>query len=240
MMHNKSQDLARPPETLILLDIDGTLLHANGAGRAAMASTLPQVFGRAGTRANIASHSFGGKTDRQSLLELLLPEGLTAPEIERRLPEFTATLAREMEQLLPQHRVHPLPGVLATLKYWRQRPEMLLGILTGNTAASAALKLRAADIAPAWFPIGAYGDEAPQREYLAALALKRAEDWRQRAFASEQIFVIGDTPADIAAARAIGARAFAIASGYVPYETLLAARPDRLFHHFDELVAACA
>lgn len=220
---------------LILLDIDGTLLHADGAGRAAMESSLRLVFGQAGARADIDSHSFGGKPDSQTLNELLLPLGVSRVTIDAHLPEFSATLGREMARIIPRHRVNALPGVLERLAQWRARGDVLLGILTGNTRASAPVKLRAAQIDPAWFPIGAYGDEAPERDRLAELALQRASEWRGREFARERVFVIGDTPADIACARAIGARAIAVSTGYCPREDLVAAAPDRLVDSFYEL-----
>jgi phosphoglycolate phosphatase-like HAD superfamily hydrolase len=222
---------------LILLDIDGTLLHADGAGRVAMESSLRLVFGRAGRRADLDSHSFGGKTDAQSLQELLGPLSIATAEIHARLPEFTATLAREMARIIPEREVYALPGVLERLAQWRARDDVLLGILTGNTHASAPVKLRAARIDPAWFPIGAYGDEDAERGRLAQLALERAGEWRGQEFAHERVFVIGDTPADVACARAIGARAIALTSGYCPREELMAAAPDLLVDSFYELGA---
>ena len=220
---------------LILLDIDGTLLHADGAGRLAMAAALPLVFGEAGRRADLQRHDFGGKTDAHSLRELLLPLGVTAAAIEARLPEFSAALAREMARLIPARAVRVYPGVRERLAEWRAREDTLLGILTGNAAASAPVKLRAAGIDPADFPIGAFGDEAPQRERLAELALTRAAARAGRQFAPQRVFVIGDTPADIACARAIGANAIAVSTGYCPRADLVAARPDLLADSFLEL-----
>ena len=223
------------PATLILLDIDGTLLHADGAGRDAMESSLRLVFGAVGGRADIDGHSFGGKPDSQTLRELLLPLGVTSATIEARLPEFTTTLAREMARIIPQCAVQALPGVPERLAQWRTRNDVLLGLLTGNTHASAPVKLRAAQIDPGWFPIGAFGDEAPQRDRLAELALERAVAWRGQEFARGRVFVIGDTPADVACARAIGARAIAVATGYCPRADLVAAAPDQLVDSFHEL-----
>lgn len=221
--------------TLILLDIDGTLLHADGAGRAAMESSLLLVFGEVGARADIDGHSFGGKPDSQTLRELLLPLGVSHATIDARLPEFTATLAREMARIIPQREVYALPGVPERLAQWRAREDVLLGLLTGNTHASAPVKLRAAQIDPGWFPVGAFGDEAPQRDRLAELALQRATEWRGQEFARERVFVIGDTPADVDCARAIGAQAIAVATGYCPRAELVAAAPDLLIDSFHEL-----
>ena len=225
------------PPSLILLDIDGTLLHADGVGRAAMERSLRLVFGEVGARAAIDAHSFGGKPDSQTLRELLLPLGVSGGAIDENLPEFTATLAREMARVIPGHRVRALPGVLERLAQWRARDDVLLGLLTGNTHASAPVKLRAARIDPAWFPIGAFGDEAPQRDRLAQLALERAGDWRGQEFARGRVFVIGDTPADVSCARAIGARAIAVATGYCPRADLVAAAPDQLVDSFHELAS---
>lgn len=226
---------AERPSTLVLLDIDGTLLHADGVGRAAMERSLRLVFGELGAGADIDGHSFGGKPDAQTLHELLLPLGVSRATIAAQLSQFTTTLAQEMARILPQHRVRALPGVPERLQEWRARGDVLLGLLTGNTRASAPVKLRGAGIHPDWFPIGAFGDEAAQRNRLAELALQRANVWRGVRFDRERVFVIGDTPADVACARAIHARAIAISSGYCPREELLAAAPDQLVDSFHEL-----
>ena len=146
------QRSAEQRSSLILLDIDGTLLHADGAGRAAMESSLRLVFGEVGARADIEGHSFGGKPDSQTLRELLLPLGITSTTIDAHLPQFTATLAQEMARIIPGRQVCALPGVLERLAQWRARSDVLLGLLTGNTHASAPVKLRAARIRPGLVP----------------------------------------------------------------------------------------
>ena len=140
---------------------------------------------------------------------------------------------------MPGSTLHPGTSTTAGFCISRNSKKELqtLAANTGNSHASAPVKLRAARIDPAWFPIGAYGDEAPQRDRLAQLALKRASEWRGQEFARERVFVIGDTPADIACARAIQARAIAITTGYSPREDLVAAQPDVLVDSFHELGA---
>src|SRR5690606_40566360 len=70
--------------------------------------------------------------------------------------------------------VEALPGALDTVTALRRREDMVIGIVTGNVAATAPLKLQAAGFDPLWFPVGAYGSEALDRNDLPALALERA------------------------------------------------------------------
>jgi phosphoglycolate phosphatase-like HAD superfamily hydrolase len=105
-----------------------------------------------------------------------------------------------------------------------------LGLVTGNVSTTAPIKLRAAGFDPGWFSIGAYGSESVDRNHLSALALKRAAAHLQRPIAPERVMVIGDTVADIECARAVGATAVAVLTGYCPAADLVAAGPDYLLN----------
>lgn len=110
-----------------------------------------------------------------------------------------------------------LPGVHDALKHLRERAvtrgDVALGLLTGNYGAAVPIKLAAVGIDPAWFPITAFGDEGPTRAALVALALAKYRRRTGRAIESRRVVVIGDTPRDVACARANGCMAFAVATG---------------------------
>jgi phosphoglycolate phosphatase-like HAD superfamily hydrolase len=114
-------------------------------------------------------------------------------------------------------------------------PHFLLGLVTGNVSTTAPYKLRAAGYDPAWFVIGAYGSEAVDRNVLPALALKRAIDHCGHTLHPHEVIVIGDTLADIACARALGAVAVAVTTGFADRDTLAAAQPDYLIESLAEL-----
>ena len=111
-----------------------------------------------------------------------------------------------------------LPGVLELLRELRAETAATLGLLTGNFPHTGAAKLEAAGIDPEWFEISVWGDEAPDRPALVALAMERHRVARRK-----DVIVIGDTPRDVQCALAHGCRALAVATGGYSVQDLLAA-----------------
>ncbi|PJF24599.1 MAG: HAD family hydrolase, partial [Phototrophicales bacterium] len=152
---------------LLLFDIDGTLVLTRGAGREATKHAMREVFGDAG---DIEGHTFGGKTDWTTLLELLTPRGVAPADIERHLPRYAATMGRHLAQIIDGFPVIPCPHADDVVAALRGRADLHFGIVTGNVQPAASIKLRAAGFDPAWFPVGAHGDEAVERDSLPPLA----------------------------------------------------------------------
>jgi phosphoglycolate phosphatase-like HAD superfamily hydrolase len=218
--------MRKQPIELILFDIDGTLLWPRGAGRASSEVAMMEVFGTCG---RIDSHDFGGKTDWFTLTELLRDEGFSDDEVAKAIPAYEAAMERHITRLIGGFAVEACPGAHDLVAELRRR-DIPLGLVTGNVSTTAPIKLRAAGFDPAWFPIGAYGSESVDRNHLSALALKRAAEYFQRPIVPERVMVIGDTVADIECARAVGAQAVAVLTGYCPPEDLVAAGPDYLLN----------
>ena len=106
-----------------------------------------------------------------------------------------------------------MPGVHALLERLEAEPGVVLGLLTGNVAQGAALKLRSGGIAPERFRVGAYGSDAAHRPDLPPIAARRAEAIFGRVPHGAEVVIIGDTPADVACGAAIEARALGVATG---------------------------
>lgn len=210
---------------LILFDIDGTLMLPKGAGRASTKLAMQEIFNTAG---RIDEHHFGGKTDWYTLVELLAEEGFSPDDVARVMPDYEQAVARHLEAIIDGFAVEACPGAHHAVAETRRRPDLLPGIVTGNVSSTAPIKLRAAGYDPAWFAVGAYGSEAADRNALPFLALERAERLLGERIAPQQVVVIGDTPADVACARALGAVAVAVKTGYTPAEELAATQPDYL------------
>lgn len=210
---------------LILFDIDGTLANPKGAGRAATRLAVREVFN---TEANLDNHVFGGKTDWCTLTELLTGSAYTADDIGRLMPVYESVVRRHLTEIIGGFPVEACPGTLDLVKELLHRGNPLVGILTGNVSTTAPIKLRAAGFDPAWFPIGAYGSEAIDRNDLPFLALERAQKHLGRSILPEQVVIIGDTPADVACARALGAVAVGVLTGFSQPGELAAAAPDYL------------
>lgn len=213
---------------LVLFDIDGTLLHSAGAGRraimAAMHDLLPTGNGYDRVR-------FDGKTDPQIVRELLHVAGDAAPDDPGRiglvLDRYVALLERELAT--GERRAEALRGVAELLDALEGLPGVVLGLLTGNVAPGARLKLRAAGLAPDRFRVGAFGSDHHHRPELPPIAVRRAAALIGHAPAGQEVVIIGDTPADVTCGAGIGARAIAVATGSYPVDALEAHGPWRTF-----------
>jgi phosphoglycolate phosphatase len=210
---------------LILFDIDGTLMLVKGAGREAKARTMENFFGM---DAGVREHPFGGKTDWQIMNELLLDKGYTAQAIIDAIPPFQQYMADQLTSIIGDYPLEVCPGAHDVVAALRQRADVLLGVVTGNFALTAPVKLRAAGFDPAWFPVGAYGSESANRDDLPCLAIERAIKHTGQHVDPQDVIVIGDTLADIQCARAAGAVAVAVMTGFEHRDLLAAANPDYL------------
>jgi phosphoglycolate phosphatase-like HAD superfamily hydrolase len=106
-----------------------------------------------------------------------------------------------------------MPGVPELLDRLDAEPGVVLGLLTGNVAEGAALKLRSAGLDPARFRVGAYGSDSGSRSDLPPIAAERARPYFGRTPSGPEVVIIGDTPADVACGSCIGARSVAVATG---------------------------
>lgn len=215
------------PRRLLLFDIDGTLLTTGGAGERGFGEAFHEAFG---IHDDLATINFAGATD--TLITRMLFDKHGLPETPGNHARFkTAYLPRLAANvsLLPG-RV--MPGIVELLPALRERPEeFALGLLTGNYEAAARIKLERYGLA-AFFPFGAFADDSHDRDLLGPVALRRArERFGSRAFAdpARDVLILGDTPRDIACARACGARVLAVATGRHPREDLAGYSPDFLF-----------
>ncbi|MGQ9457326.1 MAG: HAD family hydrolase [Anaerolineae bacterium] len=210
---------------LVLFDIDGTLLHSDGAGREAIRQALLAVYGMEGP---IKTFSFAGNTDYQNFVGLLQGAGLSQEEIAARLSEAMALYPQRLREIIGGFRVRVYPGVVPLLERLTAHPELEVALLTGNLEEAAWIKLRAAGL-DRFFTWGAFGSDARERTELPPVAVERARQRTGRRFAGKEIVIIGDTPADITCGRPLGVRTVAVATGPYSCEALQAWGPDFLF-----------
>jgi phosphoglycolate phosphatase len=217
-----------PLKHLVLFDIDGTLLWPDGAGRVALKSALERVYGTAGT---IDAYNFGGRTDKEITRDVLGAVGLSPTAIWGKFHYLSEVMVEELTTCLArgEHNIQPCPGGPALVEHLSRREDMLLGLLTGNLPETAHIKLRHAGYDPALFRVGAYGDDSAERTDLPPLAVERSYKLTNMRFGGKQVVIIGDTPADVACGRGIGARSIAVLTGWNTRAELDAARPDYLF-----------
>lgn len=199
--------------TLVLCwDIDGTLLTTGRAGIFAWEDAAAEHVGHP---VDLATFETAGLTDVE--IAARIAERLDLPA------GAADTLLRRYEALLPD-RLHRrkgavLPGVRPVLERLRDRVDIVSMLLTGNTEAGARAKLTHYGLME-FFEHGAFADGCRERSAIARRALDVARERLGRAAEPSGVYVIGDTPHDIACARAIGARAVAVASGNHTIEEL--------------------
>lgn len=212
---------------LVLFDIDGTLLWTDGAGRRAMEAALLTTFGVAGD----PSYRYDGKTDRQIAREQMRTAGVPDASIDARLDALFDTYLANLERELvaAPDAAQLLAGVEALLDAVEAESRAVLGLLTGNVAGGAARKLGAVGVDVARFRVNAFGSDHEHRPELPRIAQQRARTTLGLDVPGDAVVIIGDTPADIACGRPIGARAIAVATGRYSEDDLAAHAPHAVF-----------
>lgn len=210
---------------LIFFDIDATMITTGGVGIPAMIDAGRELFGP-GFRAD--GIPFAGRLDPLIISDMLILSGQEpSPANMRAMRE---TYRRHLARYLKPGVGRALPGVLPLLDALEQRPETALGVLTGNFEETGSMKLRACGIDPSRFHIGVWGDDSPHhppaRDHLPAVGLSRYHSRFGRPADPRRTTVIGDTPHDIACARAHNCRSLGVATGQFSVDQLLGSGAD--------------
>jgi phosphoglycolate phosphatase len=211
---------------LVLWDIDGTLVRGGGVARDVFDEAVTAVLGRHPGEHRVR---MGGGTDPQIALEILAYAGLEDAEAAEHLPAVLAALERGLHAAAEDLRRHGtvLPGVPDVLRALDADPAVWSTVLTGNTQANALVKLAAFQLTP-WIDveIGAFGSDDADRTALVPVALDRARRLRGLDLDPDDVWVVGDTPRDLACARAGGVRCALVATGHVSLDELRSSGAD--------------
>jgi phosphoglycolate phosphatase len=206
---------------LVLFDIDGTLVRTGGAGVKAFAKVFETEFGATDGFERL---KFSGRTDMSLVREFFDVHNIDASAENFRL--FFDRYVFWLDHILLKSETATCPGVWEFIDQLQAlSPPPLLGLLTGNIRLGAEIKLRHFDL---WkmFATGAFADDHEDRDQIAAIARRRGCEILREQLGEDQVLVIGDTPLDIRCARAIRARALAVATGGSTLEELRQHSPD--------------
>lgn len=219
----------------IWFDIDGTLLFAHSAGRNAFERAMEEHFG---WESGLEGVSFAGATDLQVLADLARFHGACPEQTRRQAPAFFQRMREHLHAGLEAQKPTPVKGAKELVRVLSKQAPVLLGLVTGNARHCAFVKLEHAGLGH-YFDHGGFGCQHPDRDELARLARSEAAT----VCGSEEMLalgvIIGDTPRDVKAAKAIGAKSLGVASGAYEPEDLAAAGAERVVNHLspdDELV----
>lgn len=219
---------------LILFDIDGTLITSGGAGEAALVRAMKSRFG---IEEDFVGIVLAGATDALIARALLAKHGLeVSPE---NIAALLDSYLHHLSECMPAFCGRVLPGLLELLTRLKSMPHMVVALLTGNLVRGAEIKLRHYGVWD-YFEFGAFADDHHDRNELGKFASARAEKRHGAPIPPERIYVIGDTPRDIACGRAIGAKTVAVATGGSSRDELAAHHPDHLFDDLSDTEAVLA
>lgn len=209
---------------LFLFDLDGTLVLTGGAGVRALDELFEKCYGVSQATASLRPD---GKTDPEIFREIFrrrLNRSPAASEMKKATRVYIQSLRGTLTKR-SGYRV--MRGIREFLRTIASRGDAL-ALGTGNFRESARLKLMRSRL---WryFPVGGFGSDSEDRAEILKIAARRASRQYHRSFRRQDIFVVGDTPRDVLAARRAGFRSIAVATGNTPLKTLRKSKPDFFF-----------
>jgi phosphoglycolate phosphatase len=219
-------------DSLILWDIDGTLVQMDHAGERALLIAIRELY----------AHDLGaqlpvdlrGRTDTSIVRDLLAFLGVpNTPEEQKRLQ---LAYLSHMPATMPAGKARVLNGIGQALDAIHAHPEIHQALLTGNLREGARLKLSFLGLWD-YFEFGAFADDSHIRDELGPFALARAKEKLGITFPPERVYIIGDTPHDIACGKAIGAKTIAVATGSFSVNELAALNPTHTFKDLSDTQA---
>jgi phosphoglycolate phosphatase-like HAD superfamily hydrolase len=215
--------------TLVLFDIDGTLMR--GAGAHHKEALLEGIRRVTGLNASFAGVETAGKLDMDLLSELLAAAGGSAHA------PLLRQIARECQLAYVANCSHDLRpfvcrGVPELLEQLARRATAI-GLVTGNLSAIGWRKMELAGLKD-FFHCGAFSEDGVTRAQIARLALQRARE-QNHAAADCRVILIGDHRNDVEAAKANGIRSVAVASGPMPAAELRSFEPDIFVESLSDL-----
>jgi phosphoglycolate phosphatase len=223
---------------LVLWDIDGTLVQAGEVGRDIFSEAFQAVMGRDADLVAASMLVMAGRTDPEIALEFLAAHQID--EGERHLPAFSEALVTALaaKAAVIRERGRALPGAEDALVALGREPGVVQSLLTGNVEPNALLKLASFALdGHLDLEVGGFGSDHRHRPTLVDVARRKAERKYGTAFDATATVLVGDTPLDVEAALATGARAVGVATGGSTAAELAAAGADAVL---PDLADTCA
>ena len=212
---------------LVLFDIDNTLISINRGNlpqRQALNAAFEQVHGIPDA---FEDEAFTGGMDLPMMVEVYRRHGFstgnshTSPDMSAFKEAYFRQLTGNLETWTDGTICPGVPGLLDALA---STQGVHLGLETGNFREAAFIKLRRYGL-DGYFRDGGFGGDHMQRSEVVANAIANCQSRSDRAFRPEEVFVVGDSPADIEAGNANGVMTLAVATGSHPLEYLAGFNP---------------
>ena len=213
--------------TILLFDVDGTLVDTAGSGRYAFQAAFLDTFGVDAVMKAERTVRFAGMTDPLIIDALADAGGIARDELESKngslLDSFYHHLQVETDRLKDESRL--LPGVHPLLERLAAMDRVFTGLITGNLERGARIKLEPFDL-NRFFPTGGFGSDHSERSQVARIAAEKMNRHHGIDISASKVVVVGDTEHDVTCARANGFRSVAVQHKWVSKDRLMAANPD--------------
>jgi phosphoglycolate phosphatase-like HAD superfamily hydrolase len=213
------------PRTILMFDVDGTLVLSGGAGSRALDRALFAIHGISGAMQGIRP---GGMTDPAIVREIFRTRVGRDPTASEADAVYRAYIPLLEEEVAASEGFRVMPGIGPLLRELAAREDIFLGLVTGNLEEGARIKLARPGLIN-HFRFGGFGSDSEDRGHLTRIGLERGRALVRgvsghapglAGSAGERVVVVGDTLLDIRAGRSIGAATVAVATGSVSFETL--------------------
>ena len=216
---------------LLLFDIDGTLVLSGGAGKRAMNRVFEELYGYADVMEGI---TLSGRTDDKIMMDAYARAGIAFnyPELQRFKVRYFEMI--KLEMLVDHNGKRVMPGVAQLLPELQMRDDVYLALLTGNWEQGGRTKIGYFGL-DRYFPFGAFSDDSAERTELVPIAVRRFQEFFSFSPEPRDVYVIGDTPADIQCAKPHGVVSVAVAAASHTVEDLRPFAPDVLWEDLTDL-----
>jgi len=210
---------------IILFDIDGTLMLSGGAGLRAMNEAFLRVYGKKDALLNV---KLAGRTDTSIIEDALTATGIPFENEKFEYYKSVYYDLLEKEILQPSTEKRIMPGIKELLPLLEEHKGVYMGLLTGNWEKSGRIKIGHFGLNE-YFSFGAFANDSGVRNDLLPFAIKRFIEKYDVVPKPDEVYVIGDTPADINCAKPHGAYSVAVGAAFYTVEQLKEYNPDYLF-----------
>ncbi|MGH7829221.1 MAG: HAD family hydrolase [Candidatus Binatia bacterium] len=227
--------MARSPHTLVLFDVDGTLVDCGAASGKSFAGAFEEEFGV--PCPIFAPAEVAGWTDAAILAAVIRKLDVRCADFDARRARAFENYARRLAEELALEPARELPGARDAVRSVREMPGCAAGLLTGSTQATARIKLESAGIDFGRFACGAYSEDGESRESLPPAARLRFADLFGRG--PSRTILIGDTPRDVRAALTTGCHFIGVTTGHYDRLSLEEAGARLVLDNLTETGALC-
>lgn len=213
---------------LFLFDIDGTLINSGGAGKKALEYVFREIYEVENAMSGIVPD---GKTDIEIIKEILFNKA-NVKEVDEGIIDFIVSeYVKKLEETIKNPSYRVIPGAKKFVQKIHYSKHNIAGLATGNIEIGAKIKLRPSGFFK-YFKFGGFGSDSEDRVEILKIAYSRATKFAEEEI--EKVYVIGDTPKDVRAAKKASFISVAMATGNYTINELIREEPDFLFTSFED------